>query len=188
VRKPTFIEGAVFAFAVSVSGGVLLPVLSLILPGGTVLRLLIAGLGVAYILYLLNRSSERTGRVTTLAAWLVAALAIWIIAPSPVLYALLHLVLVWLIRSLYFYSSALSALVDMGLSGLSLATAFWVASWTGSVFLSLWCFFLVQALFIAIPSSWQLRSGKEYRSHDGGERFGLAYRAAQSAVRKLSTN
>jgi len=188
MKRPTFIEGVVFAIAVSIVGSVLLPVLSWALPTATVLRLLIAGIGFSYVIYLLSRSSDRIGRVTTIGTWLVAALAAWIFAPSIVLYALLHLALVWLIRSLYYYSSALSALLDLGLSGFSLTTALWVASWTGSFFLTLWCFFLMQALFTAIPSNWKPGTASRSRSDDDSDRFELAYRAAQSAVRKLSLN
>jgi len=36
------------------------------------------------------------------------------------MYLLVHLGLIWLIRSLYFYSSVLSALADLGLGGLGL--------------------------------------------------------------------
>ena len=188
MKRPSFFEGVVFAIAVSIVGSVLLPVLSWTLPTATVLRLLIAGIGFSYVIYLLSRNDERIGRVTTIVAWSVAALAAWVFAPSIVIYALLHLALVWIIRSLYFYSSALSALLDLGLSGFSLATTLWVASWTGSFFMTLWCFFLMQALFTAIPSSWKSGSDRGRRSDDDGDRFELAYHAAQSAVRKLSLN
>lgn len=186
MKRPSFIEGVVFALAVSTVGSVLLPVLSWTLPTATVLRLLIAGIGFSYVIYLLSRSDERIGRVTTIVTWSVAALAAWVFSPSIVIYALLHLALVWLIRSLYFYSSAISSLLDLGLNGFSLATALWVASWTGSFFLTLWCFFLMQTLFTAIPASWKSETVSERRSEDSSDRFEHAYHAAQSAVRKLS--
>ncbi|MFW2440401.1 MAG: hypothetical protein ACN4GR_13645 [Arenicellales bacterium] len=188
MKRPSFIEGAIFALAVSTVGSVLLPVLSWTLPTATVLRLLIAGIGFSYVIYLLSRNDERIGRVTTIVVWSVAAMAVWIFAPSIVLYALLHLALVWLVRSMYFYSSALSALLDLGLSGFSLATTLWVASWTGSFFMTLWSFFLMQALFVAIPSSWKSGSARVNRPDDSNDRFEHAYHAAQSAVRKLSIN
>ena len=188
MKRPTFIEGAAFAFAVSVIGSVLYPMLSWALPGGTVLRLVIAGISLAYVVYLLSRSNERIGRVTTLAVWALAAVAAWVIAPSIVLYVLLHLGLVWFIRSLYFYSSVLSALADMGLNGLSLAAAVWAMSWTGSVFLSLWCFFLTQALFVFVPHSLQRKPGTGRQATHSEDRFDVGHRAAEAAVRKLSTH
>ncbi len=186
MKTPGFLEGAAFAFAVSVIGSLLMSVFLTVLPFSTVLRLLIAGMGLVYVIYLFSRSGERTGRVTTLAAWVVAAIAIWLFTSSIVIYALLHLILIWLIRSLYFYASVLSALADMSLSGVSLLTAFWVVSWTSSIFLSLWCFFLLQALFVFIPTSWKGKPFSTMETSVAENPFDLAHRAAEAAVRKLS--
>jgi len=186
MKSPTFFEGVAFALAVSVVGSLLISIFSTAFPLSTVLRLLIAGIGFAYVVYLLSRSSERTGRVTAIAVWSVAAISIWVFSPSFVIYVVLHLMLIWLVRSLYFYSSVLSALTDMGLSGLSLITAVWAVSWTSSLFLGLWCFFLIQALFVFIPSSWKGRPFTTMNATTGENPFDLAHRAAEAAVRKLS--
>ncbi|MEA3290863.1 MAG: hypothetical protein U9Q71_00905 [Pseudomonadota bacterium] len=147
-----------------------------------------AGLaGLVYLLYLLSRSRERVGRVTVLAAWGVAAGVIWFLAPSPALYLLLHIGLIWLVRSLYFYSSVLSVLADLGLNGLSLAMAVWAALQSGSVFLSLWSFFLVQALFVAIPPRLGPKAGERRPERDEEDRFQHAHRAAETALRKISS-
>lgn len=186
MKKPGFYEGVAFALAVSVVASLLLSIFNTVLPFDTVLRLILAGIGLAYVIYLLSRSNERTGRVTVIAVWAISAFGIWVFSPSIVIYALLHLMLIWLVRSLYFYASVLSALVDMGLSGLSLLTAVWVVSWTGSFFLSLWCFFLLQALFVFIPSSWKSKPFSTMKAHSGENPFDIAHRAAEAAVRKLS--
>jgi hypothetical protein len=127
------------------------------------------------------------GRVTVVAGWILVTGVTWFIAPPLLLFVLVQLGLIWLIRSLYFYSSVLSALADLGLNGLSLAAAVWAAGQTGSVLLSLWCFFLVQALFVAIPT----RLSRGNREKPGGpekeDRFQRAHRAAETAVRKLSS-
>ncbi len=62
--------------------------------------------------------------------------------------------MLWLIRSLYFYDSVLSALVDLGLTGVALVTAIWAWLASNNLFLAFWCFFLVQALFVLIPRQW----------------------------------
>ncbi len=188
MRRPTFFEGVALALATSLVGSALYSVLSLVLPVGDVLRLLIAGTGLAYVLYLLSRSRESLGRVTVIAVWLLAAGATWFIAPQLILYTIIHLGLIWLTRSLYFYSSVLSALADLGLNGLSTAFAVWAASHTGSVFLSLWCFFLVQALFVAIPSRLPRRHSITPAGSGWDDRFQKAQRSAETAVRKLSAN
>jgi hypothetical protein len=187
MKRPHFLEGVVVALTASVGGGVLYGVISTLFPGGGVLRLLIAALGLGYILYLLRRSPERVGRITVPAAWLGMAVVTWFSAAPLAIYVLVHLGAVWLIRSLYFYSSVLSALADLCLSGLGLAVAVWALLQTGSVFTGLWCFFLVQALFVAIPATLPRRPGSQPQHPDEEDRFQHAHRVAEAAVRKLSS-
>jgi len=187
MKQPTFLEGVAVAFAASLAGSVLYTTLSTVFPGIPVVRLLIAGTGLAYVVYLLSRSPEHIGRVTAAAAWLLVAGVLWFTHPPLLLYACVHLGAIWLIRSLYFYSSALSALADLGLNGLGLATAITAVTRTGSVFLGIWCFFLVQALFVVIPKSVRRTPAAGHAGHTGEDRFQHAYRAAESALRKLSS-
>jgi hypothetical protein len=187
MKQPTFFEGVAVALVASVAGGVLYTALTSVFAGGTVLRLLVAGLGLGYVIYLFSRSRERIGRLTALGFWLIAAGAAWWLAPSLPLYLLVHLGLIWLIRSLYFYSSLLFALADLGLGGLGLAAAVWASIHTGSLFLAIWCFFLLQALFIAIPASLDSRKPLRQPAPDREDRFRRAHRAAETAIRKLSS-
>jgi hypothetical protein len=188
MKQPTFLEGVGIALAISLAGGVLYSAMDAVFPGVPVLRLLIASIGLAYVIYLLTRSPERVGRVTAFAAWLVVAGVLWFTHPPLLLYVSVHLGAIWLIRSLYFYSSALSALADLGLNGLGLAAAIWAVTRTGSVLLGLWCFFLVQALFVVIPKSIQHKPGATEGGHESEDRFQHAYRVAETAVHKLSSN
>jgi hypothetical protein len=52
------------------------------------------------------------------------------------------------------------------------------------VWLAIWCFFLVQALFIVIPKGARRTPGAAQADED---RFQQAYRVAESAVRNLSS-
>ncbi len=188
MSQPTFLEGVAVALAASLAGSALHTALDAVFPGIPTVRLLVAGIGLAYVIYLLSRSPERVGRVTAAAAWLLVAGVLWFTQPPLLLYVCLHLGAIWLIRSLYFYSSALSALADLGLNGLGLAAGISAITRTGSVFLGIWCFFLVQALFVIIPKSIRRRPGTARTGHEREDRFQHAYRAAETAVRKLSTN
>jgi len=188
MKQPTFLEGVGVALAASLVGSMLYTAMGVLFPGVPVLRLLIAGIGLAYVVYLLSRSPERVGRITAIAAWAVIAGVLWFTHPPLLLYVFAHLGTLWLIRSLYFYSSALSALADLGLNGLSLAAAIWAVTRTGSVFLGIWCFFLVQALFVLIPKSVHRKQGSGHVSDEREDRFQHAYRVAETAVRKLSSN
>ena len=104
MKRPTFFEGVGVALAASLFGAAVFAVLTAIFTSGAVLRLLIAVIGFVYVIYLLARSRERVGRVTVLTAWLIGAGTTWLLAPSLPLYAAAHIGMVWLIRSLYFYS------------------------------------------------------------------------------------
>ena len=185
MKNTPFFHGAgvaaVLAFLASVSVAVLAPILAFSL----LYKLLIPALGLAYILYLFSRSEARTGRVTSLTIWALFAIATWIIGPPLTLYILLHVSAVWLIRSLYFYSSLAPALMDFGLNLLGTATAFWAISHSGSVFLAIWCFFLTQALFVLIPRA----AGRQHEPGQGtvphNENFEQAQRRAESAIRAL---
>ena len=188
MKQPTFLEGVSVAIAASLAGSVLYTALNVVFPGVPVLRLLIAAIGLAYVVYLLSRSPERVGRITAAAAWLLVAVVLWFTKPPLLLYVCVHLGAIWLIRSMYFYSSALSALADLGLNGLSLAAAIWAVTRTGSVFLGIWCFFLVQALFVVIPKSVNRKPGTGLAGHENEDRFQHAHRVAEAAVRKLSSN
>ena len=61
MKQPTFLEGVSVAIATSLAGSVLYTALDVVFPGAPVLRLLIAGIGLAYVVYLLSRSPERAG-------------------------------------------------------------------------------------------------------------------------------
>ena len=184
MKTPTFLEGVGVALAASVAGSVAHTALST-LAGGGVLRLVVAGLALGYVAYLLARSPERVGRVTALVGWGVVATVIWLAAPPLALYLLLHLGALWLLRSLFFHSSLLSAAMDLGLSVLALAAGIWAVVHAGSLLLGLWCFFLVQALFVFIPSSLARPSGAG--RPEGEDPFEHAHRVAEAAVRRLTS-
>ena len=187
MKRPTFLEGVAVALAASIVGSILFTVLPAVFSEAHVLRLLIAGVGVAYLVYLLRRSDEHIGRIAAITLWTVVAGATWLMNPPLIVYALVHLGFIWLIRSLYFYASVVSALADLGLSGLGLAAAIWAASQSGSLFLSIWCFFLVQALFVAIPPCMEPKGPQAQTDRYDQDRFQEAYRSAEASVRTLSS-
>ena len=184
MKRPGFFEGAAVALVASIAGGACYAALTTVFPSGAVFRVVVAALGLAYIVYLLQRNEERVGRVTAIVLWLVAAIALWISGPPSLLYLCAHLGLVWLIRSLYFHSSLISALADLGLVALGLAAAVWAARQSGSFALSLWCFFLVQALYAALPARFP-GEGASAGSAVPEDRFQRAHQAAEAALRSL---
>lgn len=182
-RMPTFFEGVWLALLAALAAEVSFWGLRMFLPTGEVLRLLIAGLGTVYALYLLRRGGERAGRVV-MAATVVLTAGFAIVYPPPLpLFALSFLGLIWLVRALYFHDRLSALLADLALNGLALAAAVWALRRTGAVFPGVWCFFLIQALFVAIPGAARAASG----AAGGEDRFRRAHRAAETALRKLSS-
>jgi hypothetical protein len=55
-----------------------------------------------------------------------------------------------------------------------------------SVFLGIWTFFLVQALFVAVPSADGRRAGSDAGPGPQSDQFQTAFRNAETALRKLS--
>jgi hypothetical protein len=88
----------------------------------------------------------------------------WWTAPPLPLYLLIHVAAIWLLRSLYFAITR-----------------------SGSMFLATWCFFLVQALFVAIPP--RIKRVNKYRRDTPAESqpFETARRQADQALRQLFT-
>jgi hypothetical protein len=183
MKRPTFLEGVGVALVACIIGGILFAALAPVFGWDSLLRAVIAGLGLAYIVYLMNRSQARVGKVTVASFWLVGAVALWLLHPPFFAYLLLHAGAVWLARSLYFYSGLIPAMLDLALMGFGLVAAIWAALETGSIFVALWCFFLCQALFTCIPRT--LRSKRQQPAADAP--FERAYRAGQAALRALSS-
>lgn len=187
MRKHSFLHGVIVAAVLAFFASAIVATLTPFVGLGSVVRLVIPGLALAYLLYLFSRSAERTGRVTTLSLWSALAVMAWWFAPPLALYLLIHVGAVWLVRSLYFYSGILPALMDLGLSGLSISAAVWAATRSGSVFLATWCFFLVQALFVTIPPKMKSKRHARQRASGEKEAFDNARRRADRALRQLFT-
>lgn len=186
VSKPTFFEGVAVALVASVVIAACTFVFARVFVSTGLLQILIAMVSAAYIGYLMIRSRERLGRLTVFSVWFGATLLSMIFVPSLVMFALMQLGMIWVIRSLYYYNSVLAALADLGLIGLSTAIALWAWLNTHSLFLAMWCFFLVQALFVLIPKQFKTQNSKDLNSNHASDRFEHAYLAAEQAVRQLT--
>jgi hypothetical protein len=81
MKRPTFFHGVVVAAVLAFFASAVVATLTPFVGLGSVVRLVIPGLGLAYVLYLFSRSTERLGRVTALSAWSVMAAITWWMAP-----------------------------------------------------------------------------------------------------------
>ena len=182
--RPSFGASLGVGLVLSLCGAAALSVLGPILFAGYALRAVIAIVAFAYVLYLIGKSGERVGRVTTVVCWLAVALGASVAGLPLGAYVLVHVGLIWLVRSLYYYSGVLSALADFGLGLLGVVFAVWAAQRTGSAWLAFWCFFLAQSFHVLIPQS---LSSRQSQAPGADDAFNRAHRAAEDAIRRLST-
>ena len=187
MKRPTFFHGVIVAAVLGFFASAIVATLTPFVGLSAVVRLVIPALALAYLLYLFSRSTERLGRITALSAWTVLAVTAWWVAPPLPLYLLTHVAAIWLLRSLYFYSGLVPALMDLGISTLSISATVWAITRSGSVFLATWCFFLVQALFVAIPPTLAKKRTQQRSTPAESEQFETARRQADQALRQLFT-
>ena len=185
MSTPTFSRGVLVAGALAVVAAAGFATVMPFVGFGSAVRLGIPAVSLVYILYLLRTSGERTGNIATLSLWSALAIASWWVAPPLPFYVLIHVAAIWLVRSLYFYAGVLPSLMDLGLSLLAICGFVWALSRTGSVLLATWSFFLVQALFVAIPPAIGRRTVSA-ESVDNST-FERARRQADEALRALAS-
>lgn len=150
-NTPGFFEGLVIALIFSVLLTATVVVIGGYFFGSDIFRLLLAGITFGYIIYLLVRSGQRTGRFTVMFTSATLSLLALVVIDSFFLFLMVHMAMVWMVRSLYFYKNIFQSLADLLLMSAAVLSAGWTWASTGSLFLTSWCFFITQALFIYIP-------------------------------------
>ena len=185
MKQPTFLEGVAVALAASLAGGILHTGLTAV-SGGGALRPVVTALALGYMLYLLARSRERVGRIAAVGLWVLVTILMWLLEPPLLVFVVGHIGAL-LLRSLYFHAGTLAAFADLGLNAFALAAAFWALAQSGSLVLGLWSFFLVQAMFVAIPPAFPHRRAPDTDPAAADGRFRQAHRVAEAAVRRLSS-
>jgi hypothetical protein len=185
--ESSFWREAALGFGASVAAAALVAALAPVVGQAAAIRALIPVLGLVYVIHVLATSRERTGRIVVAVAWISAALATWLLVPGVAGTLRAPDGLAWLVRSLYRYSSLFSALTDLGLAAVATAIGVWVHGFSGSLFLAGWCFFLAQALHVAIPQALgRPRPATAAAGDRAGDAFASAYRQAQAALRRSS--
>lgn len=182
MNRPTFFEGVAIAAVLAVAGTSGWHLGSLLLPRRILPDLLLTGIATLYALYLLYRSPLRAGRLTALASWLALSLGL-VLWPVPLpLQAVAYGGALWLLRTACHHPSLLGLVADLALQALSAGAAVWAIRESGSLFLAMWSYFLVQALFAAIPRATPRGRTEALAQHP----FDRAERAAEQALRRIA--
>ncbi len=156
--------------------------------GGVGLTGLIAALGLGYIAYLLAASPSRRGRVILGVGSVIILLGTCIVNPTAGVASLLAVGMIWLVRSVLYHSGLFLALWDGALCAVSIICALGTALSTHSLWLTVWVFFLLQALFVCLPQQFATpRHGRSGRSPLGqDDAFARAHRAAEDALQAMA--
>jgi len=171
-----FFRGVLLALCLSLLASILFLCFAHLYSNAGVFRGVISSVSLIYIVYLLVYNPIRIGRVTTVTAMIIfmAISAYW--APPVIFYD----------------NSLLTALADLGLSLLSLATAIWAIEHSHSIFLSFWCFFLCQAVLPLILSRFSAPVNPDHTNRElmssSNARFKNLYDSADTALRKIGTS
>jgi hypothetical protein len=184
MKTLTLFDGITIATLISLAAAATSLLLGGFIVYNLLFELMLYGGALGYLLYLLQRSRARVGRIVVLSGWAAASLAGWFFDVALLQQVLIQAGLIWLVRSLYFHSSIWGAAIDFGLVSAGLAAAGWALFNTGSLVAALWSFFLVQAFFSWLPQLKQPHRGDD--SSAAASRFQSAHRVAIDAVRKLS--
>jgi len=176
VSRATFTAGVGLALLFAVAGAVAFAVLGL---SPAAQRLVVALLAGSYVLYLLWTSDAKVGRVVAGVLFCSGSALAWLAEVPIGLFVFVHIGAIWLVRSCYFATSVPSALLDLGLIVLGAAGAAWAIERTQSPGLAIWTFFLVQSVFVCIPTA------TRYRHSADEDAFQSARRTAIATVRKM---
>ena len=183
---PSFTRGVLVALALAFVSSVAMTVLSGAFAFQDLIRILVPGLSIAYLISISPYRYRRSGWASCLVLWGGFALFLWLVWLPLIEYVVLHVVALSLLRAVFFHKNLLSVVLDLMLSVFGLAAAFWAASHTGSVFLAIWCFFLSQAAFVVIPGNGSAADASNGNRSNSSE-FDVARRKAEEALRKIAS-
>jgi len=175
--RPTFAQGVVIALTLSIAGAALQALLVPWFAEGFVERLLIVLLSFSYFIWVSR--GHRWGQLAAVTVWIGVALVIWLLADSSASFLFAHLALFSLSRMAFLKPGVTRCLFDIALVAAGVLVATWAATTTGSLVLTLWCFFLIQAVI-------GLRLGRSRAAPPAVDPFERSYRTAQAALKRLA--
>jgi hypothetical protein len=183
MQRPSVFEGIGVALVISLIASPLGSMVSLWRGGPMGGKLCLVAITYIYIVYLLTQSPKHTGR--TLLAVLSALALMGSVLLETRWVVLVAMALIAGIRACAYSRSLLPGLLHGGLCLLGLGAALWAYRHSGSLMLTVWSFFLLQALFVWIPL--RLRSPAATTPGEAGEEDGFikAHQAAQQALARL---
>jgi len=174
-----FFRHTLMAFLLAVLGAGAYTILGFAMSGAVAFKVTLILVAAGYGGIVLFKAAETTGRIVVPLAWMLISAG-----SAPVLglaeFALLQIALLWLLRALYLHGGVLAALLDLGLTLCAAGVAVWAAG-TGSIFLMVWSFLLVQGLALLVPQA----AAEAVPNDNGSDDFDRAREQARAALKTL---
>ena len=176
-----FAEGAGVAFALSLMATLIYRGSAVLLGTSVSLATLFVLLLSLYALYLLKRSNRSAGKPTAVIAFISFALLLNSLSLPLAIVAGVLMPAVWVLRCFFYRQGVIDSVLDLGLSAAALIAAIAAATATQSIFITVWTFFIVQALHVSIP----LLGEAPGRPTNPAQQFECAYTSAETAIRQF---
>ncbi|GAB4190901.1 MAG: hypothetical protein Tsb002_19110 [Wenzhouxiangellaceae bacterium] len=187
MRALGFWRSVALAIGLSVLGTALWHLLSLMMGSILAVQMSIAAMALVYALVLLRCQRGRSGRLAAFSAWLLLSLGLMAAPVSLLGFALAQLAMLWLMRSVYSYRTLLPALGDAAISGIAVLIAIWTLLHSHSLLLTLWSFWLCQALVALLPPRFPTGRDDHDRHSPSSLRFDQAHDRAREALAVLAS-
>ena len=179
-RPPGFMEGVIIALGLSLISAIGYWSLIGVFHVAVSLSAAAAILGTAYALYLIKRSDRTTGKITCGLVFNTIVVLIILLPIGVGMVASILLLALWGVRCFFYRHGVADSLVDLSLSVSAAIAALIAAIATQSVFITVWTFFIVQALHVFIPKF----GGGCVTERIAKRHFETAYANAEKALRQ----
>lgn len=147
-------------------------------------KLVIILVTLVYLVRLVSRSQLRAGKLILNLLCLVLLIGGGLFFEQSESLVVMATVMIWMIRSLLYYSSIFTACADLVLCLMSLVGFALSFNSSHSIAVAVWSFFLIQALHSLIPE----RFGETEHAAEEDQsvhRFDRAYQSAEQAIRQI---
>lgn len=182
MKSISFPQGALFAFLLSGAVAIAYSLATPWYPPVFAIRLVLSVSALVYMAGLLVYSPKRQGRLS--AFGIVAMLQVFVVywVADPLVLLFFQSCAISLLRSMFHYRRMVSCFVDLLMTMGSVLAALWCLQQSQSVFLTCWCFFLIQAAIG--PWITHVFSARETYQELDNAAFERAHRIAESALRR----
>lgn len=187
MKRPSILTGIAFAFVVAVFTVPGWWGLSTALPFFVAFRLIALLAYLAYCFYLLRSAKSRVGTLTLVAINLAIGVGLSCLPVRTYSIVGVLVAAVSLNRSLLFHRSLVSMALDGFVSAGGLMFAGYLFTSTGSVPAALWSFFLLQSVFVLIPTQVSGKAGllSADEDRDAVDPFVHGQRQAEAALQRI---